>query len=169
MIGAAEFTGTQGQLLLTSINDFIQHNCNLNPKDFVTAFEMACARKLHHAGKPLEVDTFGRTLNINLVGKVINSYSQFKKETGTTARTYYRNELERPHAPISDKDALELVLRWTKEDNQVPPYAPMIGAYRELLKQGKVDKVKKQSSGFAANMSSPERLAVERYLKSKVL
>lgn len=167
MIGANDFTGQQGMTLLGSVNRFVQTRYSLKPEEIIEAFELACARRLHHSGRPLDPDSFGKTLHSNLAGKVLSAYLVHKKEIQQSKQVYHDHSLKR----ISNEDAWELVLKWAKEEGKPTAFAPYIGAYRYLLEKGQIEPVKKPTTrvGMAANIDSQERKAVEKYLMKTVL
>lgn len=167
MIGAHDFTGQQGMTLLGSVNKFVQTRFSLKPHEIIEAFELACARRLHHSGRPLDPDSFGKTLHSNLAGKVLSAYLVHKKEIEQSKKAYHDNTLKR----ISNSDAWELVLKWAKEEGRPTQFAPYIGAYKYLLEKGQIEPVKKPTGriGMEANIDSQERKAVEQYLYKNVL
>ena len=63
-----------------------------------------------------------------------------------------------------------LISKWTMMDNEIPMIGPFLGAYNYLVEQGKIQAVKKVANRtFMSEIASPERQAVEKYLKQTIL
>jgi len=132
------------------------------------AFTDAAAMKLYLDGKRVNPSTFGQFLSVNVVGTVLRAYKESNEVQNSQPKAYlphYRNEIERPHNPITPLDAWELVEKWYKEDEKFAFIAPYLGAYDYLVSTKKIKPVENPRKGFTANQSSPQRRAVESYLK----
>jgi hypothetical protein len=133
--------------------------------EIIEAFEAAAARELNIGNKPVEPDTFGQYLSVAIFGKILSAFRDFKKQEPKAYIQHYGSEIERPHNPITPLEAWELVEKWYKEDEKFAFIAPYLGAYDYLVSTKKIKPVENPKKGFAANQSSPQRRAVESYLK----
>ena len=133
--------------------------------EIIEAFEAAAARELNIGNKPVEPDTFGQFLSVAIFGKVLSAFRDFKKQEPRAYIQHYGSEIERPHDPISPAEAWELVEKWYREDEKFAFIAPYLGAYEHLVLTKKIRPVHNPKKGFGANQSSPQRRAVESYLK----
>jgi len=133
--------------------------------EIIEAFEAAAARELNIGNKPVEPDTFGQYLSVAIFGKILSAFRDFKKQEPKAYIQHYGSEIERPHNPITPLEAWELVEKWYKEDEKFAFIAPYLGAYDYLVSTKKIKPVENPRKGFTANQSSPQRRAVESYLK----
>lgn len=173
-VGCNDFpTSSQGMQLIALINEFINDEFPLlRPDDVDKAFKLAASGKLIENGKKIEPNTYGKHLSAAVVGKVLSAYVDHQKHERMRPKPNY-NRLALPQhqkQKISDEDAWELVLKWTKEEKQLPFSAPYLGAYRYLIKNKQIKPVLNEFGESAAdNMSGQRRERVERYLLQNVL
>lgn len=160
MIGANDFLGQQGLMLLDTVNRFIKARYSIKPEELLEAFELACARRLHHAGRPLDPDTFGKTLHSNLVGKILSSYLAHKKEIENSKAVSFGEPIKR----ITPFEAYELCLKCFKEEGELIN-APVNMAYEYLLEKGQVKKIEVvKTNRFQDNFDGSKHRSVVNYL-----
>lgn len=172
LVGCREFpTDQQGMQLIKLIQDFINEEYKFTGKQVTEAFKLAVKRELWLDGKRVDPSTFGQHLSVNIVGQVLTAYKEHKRDSTARPSGYNYNQLpEKRTVNISDADAYDLVLRWTKRDGKPPFVAPYLGAYRYLVKNNQIKPLKKQSSNrFESNIESIEKEAVSRYLHQNIL
>lgn len=139
MVGCRPFPKSeQGKLLIDQINDFVNRKFHLTGPDVIKAFEAAAARELNIGNKPIEPDTFGQYLSIATFGKVLSAYRDYKKEEPKLRLPHYENELQRPHTPITPKEAFELCHEKSKLEDPQLHLLPLTAAYRYMEKEGLV-------------------------------
>lgn len=172
LVGCHDFPNDQqGMQLIKLIQDFINNEYKYDGKTVTEAFRMAVKRELYLDGKRVDPSTFGQYLSLNVVGQVLTSYKESKQSKNARPTGYNFNQLpEHRTVNISDADAWDLVLKWTKQEKQLPFAAPYLGAYRYLVKNGVIKPHGyKPSNRFEANLSGKEKEAVEMYLIQNVL
>ena len=154
--------------LVKLINDFINDKFKMDGSTVKKAFIEAAALNLTLDGRRVNPATFGQHLSVNVVGQVLKAYQEFIQAETARPKAYlpkHRTELDTPHDPISPAEAWELVEKWYREDEKFAFIAPYLGAYEHLVLTKKIKPVHNPKKGFGANQSSPQRRAVESYLK----
>lgn len=172
IIGCEEFPKSDhGKLLVDDLESFINNQYRFTGKQVLEAFDLAATHSLFMDGKRVDPSTFGKYLSRASVGKVLTAYKESKQSKNARPSMYNPNQLpEYKKENISDADCWELVLKWTKEENKPPFAAPYSGAYRYLLGNNQVPKVKpSKKTSFSDNLDSPQRQAVEKYLYKNVI
>ena len=158
-------------MLVEDIDRFINEQYRMNAQDVLNAFDKAATHQLFLDGKRVDPSTFGRYLSRATVGKVLTAYkesNQQKKSQPTSGNWDQLGEYKKQL--ITNEQAWELVVRFTKEDGKFPLAAPFMGAYQYLMDKKAIQPVKKSSKQmFASELSSPERTAVEKYITTNIL
>ncbi len=171
LVGCHDFPNDQqGMNLIKIINDFINEQYRYSGAQVKDAFTMAVKRELYLDGKRVDPSTFGQFLSVNVIGQVLTAYKESKQTEKTRPTGYnpiqlneYKKEL------ISDAESWELVKKFTLTDG-VPPFAaPYRGAYNHLVEIGAIKGVKVAITSAFRNMISPQRDAVEKYLRANVI
>lgn len=171
IVGCKDFPADQqGMKLIKLIQDFINENYKLNAAQVTEAFTMAAARQLYLDGKRVDPSTFGQFLSMNAVGQVLTAYKESKQTDKTRPVGYNTIQLnEYKKELISDAESWELVKKFTLTDG-VPPFAaPYRGAYNHLVEIGAIKGAKVTITSAFRNMISPQRDAVEKYLRANVI
>ncbi len=155
LVGCKDFPNdTQGMALLKDIQDFLNKHSPIQGGNLREAFELAAARKLLLNGKLIEPDTFGQHLSVNIVGKVVAAYNEYK-----------RNERSRPQRGlpefesddrITDKESFEFYEKWTNHDGKVPTFAPFWGAYNYMVKEDIIKPVKENNIAVRRTLGNLE-------------
>jgi hypothetical protein len=172
LVGCKDFPDSQqGMKLVKLIQDFINEEYRVNGQQVTEAFKLAVKRELWLDGKRINPSTFGNHLSVNIVGQVLTAYKEHKRDSTARPSGYNYNQLpEAPKKNISDADAYDLVLKWTKEEGKPPFAAPYLGGYRYLLKNKQIKPVSKSTGGrFEDNFNGKEREVVEQWLLQNVL
>ena len=172
LIGCQDFPSSQqGMQLIKLISDFINEEYQYSGQQVTEAFKMAVKRQLYLDNKRIDPSTFGQYLSINVVGQVLTAYKESKQQTKAQPTKGNWDQLgEYKKQLITNEQAWELVVRFTKEDGKFPLAAPFLGAYQYLLEKKAIQPVKKSSKQmFASELSSPERTAVEKYITTNIL
>ena len=131
---------------------------------------MAVKRELYLDGKRVDPSTFGQYLSVNVVGQVLTAYKESKRDSNARPKGYNPLQLGEYKSLITPAESWGLILKWTTQDNEIPMIAPFLGAYNYLVEQGKIQATKKVTNRtFMSEIASPERQAVEKYLKQTIL
>tara|TARA_R110000823_G_C15902755_1_gene497102 strand:- start:836 stop:1408 length:573 start_codon:yes stop_codon:yes gene_type:complete len=171
-VGCNDFpNGVQGEQLKAIISEFINEQFPLlKPDDITEAFKMAAGGKLIENGKKIEPNTYGQLLSAALVGKILAAYVTHKRDANARPKGYNPMQLDEYKPLITAKQSWEVTLELALKDGEPPLACPYLGAYKYLVEQGKLQPVKKASKqSFMSEMCSPERQAVEKYLKQTIL
>lgn len=172
MVGCQDFPDTpQGMALVKLIQDFINEEYKYNGETVKKAFMLAAKQELYLDNKRIDASTFGQHLSVNVVGRVLTAYKEKLRLGNARPPQYNVNQLpQKRTVNISDEDAYELVLKWTKKEGKPPLGAPYLGAYRYLVKHNQINAVKKETSNrFESNLEGREKEAVVNYLMKNVL
>ena len=163
--------GVQGEQLKAIISEFINEQFPLlKPDDITEAFKMAAGGKLIENGKKIEPNTYGQLLSAALVGKILAAYVAHKRDASARPKGYNPLQLGEYKSLITPAESWGLISKWTTMDNEIPMIGPFLGAYNYLVEQGKIQAVKKVANRtFMSEIASPERQAVEKYLKQTIL
>lgn len=142
LVGCHDFpTDPKGMKLIKMISDFINDEYKYNGKQVTEAFKMAVKRELYLDGKRVDPSTFGQHLSVNVVGQVLTAYKEHLRGVRVKA-VYNPNQLPAYDSkPITPQDAHEMILKWVKEEGELPMNAPYKLAYKHLLSLGNVKDV----------------------------
>jgi len=171
IIGCEEFPrNKQAEFLVKDLNDFINQNYGYSSKQVIEAFEMASTYQLYLDNKRVDPSTFGKTLSRASVGKILTAYKEKKRNDSARPSSSYLSLPEVHKKNITPAESWELVERWAIEEGQPTHYAPYLGAYEHLLSHGLIKEVKGvKSTRFVDNLNSPQRTAVQNYIKANVI
>ena len=171
LVGCHDFPNDQqGMNLIKIINDFINEQYRYTGGQVKEAFTMAVKRELYLDGKRVDPSTFGQYLSVNVVGQVLTAYKESKRDSNARPKGYNPLQLGEYKSLITPAESWGLISKWTMMDNEIPMIGPFLGAYNYLVEQGKIQAVKKVANRtFMSEIASPERQAVEKYLKQTIL
>jgi len=170
LVGCHDFpTDQQGMQLIKLISDFINEEYHYNGHQVTEAFLKAVKRELYLDSKRVDPSTFGQHLSVNVVGQVLTAYKESLRDGKARPQAYNYNQLpEVKKEPLTPREALEMIVKWCREDNRLPLGAPYNTAYKYLVETNRIKPVEKNSNRFADN-ELLERKAVEKWLKDKIL
>lgn len=143
LIGCEDFPKSeQGKILIEDLEKFINDRYKYSAKQLIEAFTMASTYELYLDGKRVDPSTFGKHLSRASVGKILTAYREHLKDSNARPSGYNRNQLpEAPVKKITPQEAHELILKWTREDGQLPLAAPYHLAYLYLVERGQISEV----------------------------
>lgn len=178
-VGCNDFPqGTQGEQLKAIISEFINEQFPLlKPDDITQAFKLSAAGKLYENGKKIEPNTYGQFLSAALVGRVLSAYVEYQKNERSRPSGYNPNQLPAHETkPITPAEAHDLILKWCKEDGELPEIAPYGIAYKYLFQNGLVseatdDKVDNRRAlllgkNYTISVNSKRQIAEKWYTKN---
>jgi len=140
IIGCEDFPKSDhGKLLVEDIERFINEQYRVNGKYVLDAFNMAATHQLFMDGKRVDPSTFGRFLSRAIVGKVLTAYKEYLSTNRAQAKPYNPNQLpEHQTKKLTPEEAHDLILKWCREDGELPTIAPYLTAYRYLRERNLV-------------------------------
>jgi len=144
MVGCKEFPNNQdGMKLMKLINDFINEEYKYDAPMVRSAFRMAAKQELYLDGKRIDPSTFGQHLSINVVGKILTAYKEFKRSENARPKSATGFLLNAANDErITPKEAYELCV----EKNRLPePYlhfCPLDIAYPYMVENKIIEPVK---------------------------
>lgn len=142
MVGCQEFPNSpQGMALIKLIQDFINEEYKYSGETVRKAFMMAAKQELYLDGKRIDASTFGQHLSVNVVGRVLTAYKEHLRQGKARPQGYNSLQLPAPVKKITPQEAHELILKWTREDGQLPVAAPYHLAYVYLVEKGQISEV----------------------------
>ncbi len=174
MVGCQEFPNSpQGMNLIKLIQDFINEEYHYNSDTVRKAFMLAAKQELYLDNKRIDASTFGQYLSVNVVGKVLTAYKEHVRK-GKARPSYNPNQLpEATVKKITPAEAHNLILKWIKQDGELPAFAPYNIAYLYLLEKGQVKPVSEETSrmrlmGANVEVSAKRKAAEDWYKRNAV-
>jgi len=147
LVGCKEFPNSpDGIKLIKLINDFINDEYKYDASMVKAAFKMAAKQELYLDNKRIDPSTFGQHLSINVVGKVLTAYKEFKRSENARPKsdTGFLLNAENDEK-ITPKEAYEYYIKWTKKDGKVPTiFPPFWFAYDYMVEHGIIEPVKER-------------------------
>ena len=175
LVGCKDFPNDQqGMQLVKLIQDFINDEYKFDGMTVRQAFKMAVKRELYLDGKRIDPSTFGQHLSVNVVGQILTAYKESVRDGKARPQGYNRKQLpEAPVKKITPNEAHDMILKWCKEDGQLPLAAPYNIAFRYLVDNGLIEEVKetnvgrtKQMFGAMADVNAKRQAAQNWYLRN---
>lgn len=175
MVGCQEFPNTpQGMALIKLIQDFINEEYKYSGETVRKAFMLAAKQELYLDGKRIDASTFGQHLSVNVVGRVLTAYKEHLRQGKARPQGYNPMQLPEPVKKITPQEAHELILKWIKQDNQLPIAAPYNLAYTYLVERGQISEVveapkRRRVLGNVEMEVSAKRQAAESWYQKNLL
>jgi len=178
LVGCHDFPNSpQGMQLIKLISDFINEEYRYSGAQVTEAFKMAVKRELYLDGRRVDPSTFGQHLSVNVVGQVLTAYKEAKRDSNARPSGYNARQLPAHETkPITPAEAHDLILKWCKEDGELPEIAPYGTAYKYLFENGLVseatdDKVDNRRAlllgkNYTISVNSKRQIAEKWYTKN---
>ena len=182
-IGAPAFKNEseQDDLPIVMLANFImKHFPSFTPEMVVNAFEAAAAGKLSDDGKRVSISTYGKQMNIELLGNVLRVYSQHVKDATVDLRPL-EERVDKPHLLHSGKevamqpaDYLEDLILKCKNEPVLPKFHMYKIVHDFLVSEGELKEAPKslQRSGQRGSLrellsQDYHRVKVGEWLRKK--
>jgi len=175
LIGCEDFPKSeQGKILIEDLEKFINDRYKYSAKQLIEAFTMASTYELYLDGKRVDPSTFGKHLSRASVGKILTAYREHLKDSNARPSGYNQNQLPKATVKkITPAEAHNLILKWIKQDGELPAFAPYNIAYLYLLEKGQVKPVSEETSrmrlmGANVEVSAKRKAAEDWYKRNAV-
>ena len=179
-VGASKW-GTDERPIVLLANFIFRRFPTIYPENLVEAFELAASGSLYQDNKRVKVTSYGKTLDIDLVGTVLSAYKEHKREEARRPKPIIpasRQLNEGPKFKPTGKYFYGLMMKDVKAEGKLPIAMVWKSIHEYMCEEGLLNPIKvpvpsgkSDKFGSIGSMFSSDiyRADIEKYLIEKKL